>query len=192
MKKRVYDYEGFSSLYKQKCLMEEPVATKEGYPSRILRDVCWDYPLRYAVSLLKLDNGATIEARFKDFCKVKLSMDENDLEEAMRLFIQSKHLFWTNAFTLGSGTVMRLIEPGQELRTCKDHDFGRRSESAHLRGDSKGSARGGDGSGRKDNIESQLASNAQLAHQGYFVNSQVWISRFFPSPSLLRLHFSIL
>ncbi|XP_076936801.1 nuclear transcription factor Y subunit B-1-like [Bidens hawaiensis] len=54
------------------------------------------------------------------------------------------------------------------------------SRYRELEGDSKGSARGGDGSSKKDNnIESQLASNAQFNHQGSFtqgmnfVNSQV-------------------
>ncbi|KAJ0560227.1 Retinoblastoma-related protein [Helianthus annuus] len=50
------------------------------------------------------ENGATIEARFKDFCKGKLRMDDGELEEAMKLFNQSKHLFLTNASSLGSGT----------------------------------------------------------------------------------------
>ncbi|KVH95741.1 Cyclin-like protein [Cynara cardunculus var. scolymus] len=50
------------------------------------------------------ENGATIEARFRDFCKGRLTMDDNPLEEAMKLFKQSKHLFLTNASSLGSGT----------------------------------------------------------------------------------------
>nr|B1ABS0.1 RecName: Full=Retinoblastoma-related protein [Pilosella officinarum]ABZ85632.1 retinoblastoma-related protein [Pilosella officinarum] len=51
------------------------------------------------------ETGATtIEARFSDFCKGRLTMDDNALEEAMKLFNQSKHLFMTNASALGSGT----------------------------------------------------------------------------------------
>lgn len=50
------------------------------------------------------DNGTTIEARFRDFCKGKLTMDDNVLEQAMKLFNQSTHLFLTNASTLGSWT----------------------------------------------------------------------------------------
>lgn len=46
----------------------------------------------------------TIEARFSDFCKGRLTMDDNASEEAMKLFNQSKHLFLTNASSLGSGT----------------------------------------------------------------------------------------
>nr|GEV53483.1 retinoblastoma-related protein [Tanacetum cinerariifolium] len=46
----------------------------------------------------------SIEARFKSFCKGKLAMDDKDLEEAMRVFDKSKHLFLTNASSLGSGT----------------------------------------------------------------------------------------
>lgn len=48
-----------------------------------------------------------------------------------------------------------------------------------LEGDTKGSARGGDGSGKKDAIETQITPNAQFNHQGSFtqgmnfVNSQV-------------------
>lgn len=34
----------------------------------------------------------------------RLTMDDNPLEEAMKLFNQSKHLFLTNASSLGSGT----------------------------------------------------------------------------------------
>lgn len=50
------------------------------------------------------ETGATIEARFRDFCKDRLTMDDNAFEEAMKLFNQSKHLFLTNASALGSGT----------------------------------------------------------------------------------------
>nr|B1ABR6.1 RecName: Full=Retinoblastoma-related protein [Hieracium piloselloides]ABZ85628.1 retinoblastoma-related protein [Hieracium piloselloides] len=51
------------------------------------------------------ETGATtIEARFSYFCKGRLTMDDNALEEAMKLFNQSKHLFMTNASALGSGT----------------------------------------------------------------------------------------
>ncbi|GJS84763.1 retinoblastoma-related protein [Tanacetum coccineum] len=46
----------------------------------------------------------SIEARFTSFCKGKLAMDDKDLEEAMRVFDKSKHLFLTNASSLGSGT----------------------------------------------------------------------------------------
>lgn len=35
-------------------------------------------------------------------------MDDKDLEEAMKLFDKSKHLFLTNASSLGSGTVLPL------------------------------------------------------------------------------------
>ncbi|KAI3734061.1 hypothetical protein L6452_13522 [Arctium lappa] len=50
------------------------------------------------------ENGTNIEDRFRDFCKGRLTMDDNPLEEAMKLFNQSKHLFFTNASSLGSGT----------------------------------------------------------------------------------------
>lgn len=46
----------------------------------------------------------SIEARFTGFCKDKLAMDDKDLEDAMKLFDKSKHLFLTNASSLGSGT----------------------------------------------------------------------------------------
>ncbi|XP_071692132.1 retinoblastoma-related protein [Rutidosis leptorrhynchoides] len=52
-----------------------------------------------------IDNGATtIEARFQDFCKGRLMMDDKAVTEAMKLFEQSKHLFLTNSSSLGSGT----------------------------------------------------------------------------------------
>lgn len=50
------------------------------------------------------ENGASIEARFRDFCKGRLTMDDKALDEAMKLFDQSKHLFLTNSSSLGSGT----------------------------------------------------------------------------------------
>ncbi|KAL4570058.1 hypothetical protein LXL04_025708 [Taraxacum kok-saghyz] len=50
------------------------------------------------------ETGATFEARFSDFCKGRLTMDDNALEEAMKLFNKSKHLFLTNASSLGTGT----------------------------------------------------------------------------------------
>nr|XP_043606150.1 retinoblastoma-related protein isoform X2 [Erigeron canadensis] len=46
----------------------------------------------------------TFEARFQDFCKGRLMMDDKALDEAMKLFEKSKHLFLTNTSTLGSGT----------------------------------------------------------------------------------------
>uniref|UniRef100_A0A251TTX0 Putative histone-fold protein n=1 Tax=Helianthus annuus TaxID=4232 RepID=A0A251TTX0_HELAN len=42
------------------------------------------------------------------------------------------------------------------------------SRYRELEGDSKGSGRGGDGSGKKDTIESQLASNAQVIYSSRF------------------------
>ncbi|XP_076892687.1 retinoblastoma-related protein-like [Bidens hawaiensis] len=54
-----------------------------------------------------VEAGATntnIEARFKDFCKGKLRMDDKEVDEAMQLFNQSKHMLLTNASTLGSWT----------------------------------------------------------------------------------------
>ncbi|KAI3508639.1 hypothetical protein L1887_23648 [Cichorium endivia] len=62
-----------------------------------------------------------------------------------------------------------------------------------LEGDTKGSARGGDGSGKKDAIESQINPNAQFNHQGSFtqgmnfVNSQVWGPSSFKRETLQHL-----
>ncbi|XP_074332106.1 retinoblastoma-related protein-like [Apium graveolens] len=46
-----------------------------------------------------------IEARFTDFCKNGLSMDERSMKGAMKLFNESKHLLQTNtSATIGTGT----------------------------------------------------------------------------------------
>ncbi|CAK9178793.1 unnamed protein product [Ilex paraguariensis] len=45
----------------------------------------------------------TIEARFIDFCQNGLSMDENTLTEATKLFNESKHLLLSNISAIGSG-----------------------------------------------------------------------------------------
>ncbi|GKC86515.1 RNA-directed DNA polymerase, eukaryota, reverse transcriptase zinc-binding domain protein [Tanacetum coccineum] len=51
----------------------------------------------------------SIEARFTSFSKGKLAMDDKDVEEAMKVFDKSKHLFLTNASPLGSGRIRKRI-----------------------------------------------------------------------------------
>lgn len=49
--------------------------------------------------------NSDIEARFTDFCKDVLSMDESTMIEAMKLFNESKHLLQTNvSLAVGTGT----------------------------------------------------------------------------------------
>ncbi|XP_059657881.1 retinoblastoma-related protein-like [Cornus florida] len=50
------------------------------------------------------DNGASIEARFTDFCQNGLSLDENTSAQAIKLFNESKHLLLATISAFGSGT----------------------------------------------------------------------------------------
>lgn len=52
---------------------------------------------------LNLNDGAAIEARFTEFCKNGLSLDENTFTQAMKLFKESKHILVTNMSSIGSG-----------------------------------------------------------------------------------------
>ncbi|GMY22801.1 retinoblastoma-related protein isoform X2 [Fagus crenata] len=45
------------------------------------------------------------EARFAEFCKNGLSMDENTCTQAMKLFKETKHLLQTNISAIGNGTL---------------------------------------------------------------------------------------
>ncbi|PWA99527.1 NF-Y protein [Artemisia annua] len=50
------------------------------------------------------------------------------------------------------------------------------SRYRELEGDTKGSARGGDGSGKKDAVGSQLVPNAQYTHQGSFAQGMNFLN----------------
>ncbi|XP_059633401.1 retinoblastoma-related protein-like [Cornus florida] len=49
------------------------------------------------------DNGTSIEARFEDFCKNGLSLDEQTYTQTMKLFNESKHLLSTTISAIGNG-----------------------------------------------------------------------------------------
>ncbi|KAJ8466552.1 hypothetical protein OPV22_029104 [Ensete ventricosum] len=49
------------------------------------------------------DDDGTMEARFADLCKSKLSLDESMLRQAMVLFKESRHVLLANMSAIGSG-----------------------------------------------------------------------------------------
>ncbi|THU68115.1 hypothetical protein C4D60_Mb08t00490 [Musa balbisiana] len=49
------------------------------------------------------DDDGTMEARFADLCKSKLSLDESMLRQAMVLFRESRHVLLANMSAIGSG-----------------------------------------------------------------------------------------
>ncbi|KAG0500259.1 hypothetical protein HPP92_000331 [Vanilla planifolia] len=50
------------------------------------------------------DDGVAVEARFADFCKNVLALDENTTRQAMVLFRESKHILLANISAIGSGS----------------------------------------------------------------------------------------
>ncbi|KAA8539039.1 hypothetical protein F0562_025731 [Nyssa sinensis] len=50
------------------------------------------------------NDGGSMEARFTDFCKNGLSLDDNTFTQALKLFNESKHLLLATLSAIGSGT----------------------------------------------------------------------------------------